>query len=242
MKSLITGIDGFIGYHLTQALRARGDEVYGLSREPAGERNGATIYHVDVADSAAVTEAIAALRPELIFHLAAQSNIPRSFMAPQETMTINLNGSLNLFSAAQQYTPEATIISAGSSAEYGRGDLKQTQISEDSPLLPSNPYGISKVAQGMAVALYARSYGMRLIHVRPFAVIGPGKTGDVVADFCQAVIRIQQQQLSQLITGNRQTIRDFIDIRDCVQALLLLSIMWTLLSSAPNSPSPQATL
>jgi GDP-4-dehydro-6-deoxy-D-mannose reductase len=82
---------------------------------------------------------------------------------------------------------------------------------------------MTKAAQGMLVRIYARTFDLRAIHVRPFAVIGPGKTGDVVSDFCRAVAQIEQGTLSELRVGNLDAVRDFIDVRDCVHALVLAS-------------------
>lgn len=221
MKSLITGIDGFIGQHLTAALRARGDEVYGLSRAAAGKRHEATVYQADVTDAAAVSQTLTAIKPDLIWHLAAQSNIPDSFANPAETISSNILGSVTLFAAAQRCAPQATILSVGSSAEYGSSAA--ADLTEDTLLQPSSPYAIAKAAQGFFARLYAHVYGLRILHVRPFAIIGPGKVGDAVSDFCRAVVRIEAGGTPTLPTGNLDVIRDFMDVRDCAQAFQLIA-------------------
>lgn len=223
MRSLITGSNGFIGWYLAHALQQAGDEVFGLDRTP---QTDAPIFHhytVDIADERALTDVVGDIMPDCVWHLAAQSNIPTSFAAPHATMTSNVIGSLNLFSAVHKVVPEAIVISMGSSAEYGGGSSGKDSIDEDTPLVPSNPYGISKVAQGLCASLYARTYGLHSIHVRPFAVIGPRKQGDALSDFCRAVLAVEQGSATTVRTGNQATIRDFIDVRDCVQALQIIA-------------------
>lgn len=223
MRSLITGSSGFIGRWLAQALQQAGDEVFGLDAAPLLDT--ATLHHyaVDITDEQALTAAVEDVKPDYVWHLAAQSNIATSFAAPQQTMTINLNGSLNLFSALHKTVPGAIIISMGSSAEYGSGGSGQDYLDEETPLEPSSPYGISKVAQGLCACLYARRHGLHTIHVRPFAVIGPGKVGDALSDFCRAVVAAPRDRALTIRTGSQTTIRDFIDVRDCVAALQIIA-------------------
>lgn len=223
MRSLITGSSGFIGSWLARQLQQEGEEVFGLDHTIPPADHTIHQYSTDLTDGPAITDLIKDIRPDRVWHLAAQSNIPRSFASPQETLTVNLQGSLCLFSAVQFAAPQATVISVGSSAEYGFGGSHQKFIDEDTPLLPSSPYGISKAAQGLFAALYARTYGIRIMHVRPFAVIGPGKKGDALSDFCRAVVQIQQGNAQEILTGNLETIRDFIDVRDCIQAFLTIA-------------------
>lgn len=223
MRSFITGINGFMGWWLTAALRDVRDEVFGLSQTQQGRKDHVTYKRGDITDARQMDRIIKAIKPHRIFHLAAQSNIPRSFEHPQETIAINVNGSINLFEAARRHTPEATIISVGSSAEYGLAAKHSRVLTEDLHLAPTSPYGISKVSQGMTSLLYTRAYRMRMIHVRPFAIIGPRKQGDALTDFCQGVVAIEQGNTDSLHVGNLDAVRDFVDIRDCVQALILLS-------------------
>lgn len=223
MKSFISGIDGFIGSWLSRQLIDAGDEVTGLSRFESGERNGTTLYKADLTDAAEVMHIIKRVQPDRLFHLAAQSNIPASFQHPQETIDINVNGSLNLLEAIRSESPKTVFVSVGSSAEYGLTAHTQSVLREDMPLLPSSPYGISKAAQGYCASLYHRAYGIQTIHVRPFAIIGPGKTGDALYDFCKGIIDIENGKSRQLTTGNLEATRDFIDVRDMVSLLIALS-------------------
>lgn len=222
MNSFITGIDGFIGSWLSERLREAGDEVSGLSRFDSGVNNEMMYYKADLTDSTAITKIITTVQPDRLFHLAAQNNIPASFQHPQETINSNVNGTLNLLEAVRLYSPNTTVLSVGSSAEYGQTAHTESVLREDMPLLPSSPYGISKAAQGYFASLYHRAYGLRIIHVRPFAIIGPGKMGDALYDFCRGIIAIEQGTSQSLTTGNTEATRDFIDVRDMISLIIAL--------------------
>src|SRR5262249_42621105 len=180
MRSLLTGIDSFIGSHLAKALVAAGDEVFGLSRREEGAKDGVTRFRGSVLDAESVARVVQQSRPERIFHLAAQSKIAYSFAHPLETVSVNVVGSLNLFEAARTAAAQAVLVSVGSSGEYGRTASRVEFIDEEQRLDPTSPYAVSKVSQGMLGALYARVHGLKLVHVRPFAIIGPGKEGDAL--------------------------------------------------------------
>lgn len=223
MRTLITGISGFIGYHLAEALLKRGDDVFGLSLQADTPWPQVQVYRGDITNAAVVTRVLTVVKPDVVFHLAAQSNIPRSFENPTETIKSNIIGSLNIFNAVREIIPSTTVLSVGSCAEYGSGGKSQERLPEDGVLLPSSPYAISKAAQGFFARLYAQAYHLRIIHVRPFAVIGPGKHGDAVSDFCRGIVAIERGQTEELKTGPLTMQRDFIDVRDAVQAMMLVA-------------------
>ncbi len=213
VRVLVTGADCFIGSWLTESLTAAGDEVIGVSRK----------LGVDITDAATVAKVVADAKPARVFHLAAQSNIPRSIASPAETFATNVLGSTHLFEALRQHAPEATIVSVGSSSEYGDSARTTDFLDEESRLLPTSPYAISKVAQGSLVRYYARAYGLRALHVRPFAIIGPRKETDALSDFSKAIVQIELGRGDTVSVGNTSALRDFVDVRDCVAALRLLA-------------------
>lgn len=223
MHSFITGIDGFIGSHLAEALRDAGDTVSGLSCVNVRDDHGITVYQADLTDAQAVAAALRQAVPDRIFHLAAHSNIPHSLAYPKETFAVNVQGSLHLFEAVRSTVPKAIVLSVGSSAEYGASGHGQDTIDEQTPPAPSSPYGASKASQGLLAGLYARAYGLRLMHARPFAIIGPRKVGDAVSDFCRAVVRIEGSGTRELPVGNLDVVRDFMDVRDCASAFQLIA-------------------
>lgn len=219
MRVIVTGVDSFIGSHLAEALVASGDEVIGFSHKRDDASPGLVRHRVDVTDAAAVSALVQATKPERVFHLAAQSNIARSFANPPETLATNVVGSANLFEAMRMHAPEATVVSIGSAAEYGDSARDTDFIDEDAALRPTSPYGVSKVAQGKLVAVYARAHEMRMFHVRLFAILGPRKETDALADFSRNVVAIEQGKADVLLTGNITALRDFVDVRDAVAGL-----------------------
>lgn len=223
MISLITGFDGFIGSWLSQRLLDAGDSVVGLTRGTIAADPRIKRYQVDITDATAVAACIAEVRPQRLFHLAAQSLIPVSFEQPALTMDVNLNGTIHLLEAVRKHSPQTVFISTGSSAEYGLASHTAKLLAEDLPLQPSSPYGVSKAAQGYMAALYHRAYAVKTIHVRPFAIIGPGKTGDALYDFCHGVLQVEAGGATQFATGNLDAERDFVDVRDLVRWLIALS-------------------
>jgi GDP-4-dehydro-6-deoxy-D-mannose reductase len=227
MKTLITGINGFIGTWLAQELMKRGDEVHGLTRQireevPAG-LEGVQFHAGDIADRDAMSTLVQELQPDRIFHLAAQSNIPQSFEDPVGTMEANLIGTMGLFDAVRAHAPHTLIVSAGSSAEYGRSIVPGVRATEETPLTPTSPYGVSKAAQSLYTSMAADVYGLKVIHVRPFAILGPGKKGDSVSDFCKGALAVERGEAESLKVGNLTPTRDIVDIRDFVQGIILIA-------------------
>lgn len=213
MRALVTGVDSFIGTWLSEALTAAGDEVVGISR-----RRG-----IDITNKDAVVATIRAAKPERVYHLAAQSNIARSFKDPIETLTTNVVGSGILLEALREHAPEARVLSIGSSSEYGDTAKTVDFLDEESDLRPPSPYAVSKVAQCKLAAMYARSHRMHVVHVRPFAILGPRKEGDALSDFCKSIALIELGRKDALEVGTTTALRDFVDVRDFVSALLLIA-------------------
>jgi GDP-4-dehydro-6-deoxy-D-mannose reductase len=223
MRSFITGINGFIGSWLAETLVAAGDQVFGLSRAARGKSSPITLVAGDLTSPSAVADAVALARPDRVFHLGALSNIQDSFDDPIRTLETNVIGSLHLLEAVRRVVPAACFVSVGSSSEYGLTAARHALLSEDLPLLPTSPYAISKVTQGHFSRIYAHVHGLRSIHVRPFAVIGPRKTRDALSDFCRNVVAIERGATDRFRVGNVSSERDFIDVRDCVNTLVLVS-------------------
>lgn len=158
MRSLITGIDGFIGSKLVESLQAQGDEIFGITRGEERTEGYGKIYSADLVDAAAMAKVIKEVKPDRVFHLAAQSNIPNSFENPADTIDSNVTGSVNIFEAVKEYVPDCVILSIGSSAEYGLASREGGDLKEDGSLRPSSPYAITKVAQGMFGEMYSKAY------------------------------------------------------------------------------------
>lgn len=232
----ITGVGGMVGSHMVDTLATRGfskDRIVGTYFNPTtdiGEIRGkATLSELDVRYSAPLQEFIARIKPERIFHLAAQSYPTVSWERPEETIQTNIQGTVHLLEAIRSvrrldpgYDP--VVVVACSSAEYGASlTPANTPVKEDVELLPLHPYGVSKVGQDLLAYQYHANDGIRTIRARIFNTTGPRKVGDVLSDFTRRAVDIEQGKETSLRVGNLETRRGITDVRDLVNALLLLS-------------------
>lgn len=193
--------------------------MFGLSRTYVAIDQRVKMYQGDLLDQSKIKRIIRMLRPDVIYHLAAQSDIPDSFSNPQETVSININGTLNLLESIRTVCSNTRLLSVGSSAEYGWTAQTNHLLMEEAPLRPSSPYAVAKVAQGNLVHIYRKGYGLHMTHVRPFAIIGPRKTKDAVSDFARGIIAIERGMTKVLRVGDVSQVRDFVDVRDAARAL-----------------------
>ena len=230
MKVLITGITGFAGSHLADFLLAKGNiEVYGIERWRSRTENiehikdKITLMGCDIRDASSVKKLIEKVEPDKIFHLAAQSFVPTSWHAPQETLTTNIIGELNVFEAVRELGVNPLIQIAGSSEEYGLIKEDELPIKETNPLRPLSPYAVSKVGQDLLGYQYYKSYGLDIIRTRGFNHSGP-RRGEVFvcSDFAKQIAQIEKKKQEPVIhVGNLEAIRDFTDVRDMVKAYWL---------------------
>lgn len=228
---LITGAAGLVGSHLVDAIGS--DNVIASYFHPTvlleDISTRAELIQLDVRDARAVAALISARRPDTVFHLAAQSLPTVSWEKPQETMEINAGGTINLFEAIKEQRRRADasydpcVVVACSSAEYGASLIpERVPITEDAPLLPLHPYGVSKVAQDLLTFQYWVNDRIRGIRARIFNTTGPRKRNDVVSDFCMRAARISLHG-GKLAVGNLETKRAILDVRDLVTALRALA-------------------
>jgi GDP-4-dehydro-6-deoxy-D-mannose reductase len=229
MRVLITGITGFAGSHLADFLTTRkGVEIHGIhrwrsSREHIAHLPDLHMHECDLADVVSVHRVIAAVRPDRIFHLAAQSFVPTSWNAPGETLTLNIHGQLHIFETVRQLGLATRIQIAGSSEEYGMVYANESPIREDNPLRPLSPYGVSKVAQDLLAYQYHASYGTDAVRTRGFNHTGPRRPPVFVAsNFAYQIARIEKGKQKPVIeVGDLTSVRDFTDVRDVVRAYWL---------------------
>ncbi len=231
MRVLITGITGFAGSHLADMLLEEHPEVeiFGTYRWRSRREN---IQHIegrvelveaDLRDYTSMQNALETSRPDAIFHLAAQSFVPSSWTAPNETLTTNIAGQTNIFEAIRTLGIDPVVQIACSSEEYGLVLPHETPIKESNPLRPLSPYAVSKVAQDMLGYQYHQSYGIKAIRTRGFNHTGP-RRGDVfvTSNFARQLARIEAGLQDPVIrVGNLDAIRDFTDVRDTVRAYWL---------------------
>jgi len=230
MRVLITGITGFVGSHLTEFLLDKSEiEVFGIERWRSKTdniehlRSRITMYECDMRDASSVRQVIAAVKPDRIVHLAAQSFVPMSWSAPSETMVTNTVGQLNVLEAVREVGIAPRILIAGSSEEYGLAYEHELPIKETNPLRPLSPYAVSKVAQDLLGFQYAQSYKMHIIRTRAFNHSGP-RRGDVFAssNFSKQIALIEAGLQEPILhVGNLDARRDYSDVRDIVRGYWL---------------------
>ena len=194
MKALVTGGAGFIGSNIVDALLARGDEVTVLDNLSTGKRenleqalqNGAQLEEVDVRDAEAVSELVGRVKPDVIFHLAAQIDVRKSVADPANDARVNVEGSVNVLSAAQEHGVPRVVNTSTGGAIYGEG--RQIPAPEDHPSAPEAPYGLSKWCAEQYCEIFNRLHGLSTVSLRYGNVYGPrqdplGEAG-VIAIFC----------------------------------------------------------
>jgi len=231
MRVLITGITGFAGSHLADHILSehKDAEVFGFVRWRSRRDNIRHIlerihlYEADLKDIVSLKKALSQIKPDRIFHLAAQSFVPTSWKCPSETFSINAIGEINLFEAVLGLGMKPRIQIAGSSEEYGLIHPNEVPMKEDNQLRPLSPYAVSKVAQDLLAYQYFKSYGLDTVRTRGFNHTGP-RRGDVFicSNFAKQIALIEKKKQEPVIfVGNLDAQRDFTDVRDMVRAYWL---------------------
>ena len=229
MKILITGITGFAGSHLAELGLAKNAEVYGIKRWRSRMDNikhltdKVRLLECDITDYVSIYNVLEAVKPDYIFHLAAQSFVPTSWNAPAETIRVNMIGNLNIFEAVRKLKIPSRIQIACSSEEYGHVLPDEVPIKETNPLRPLSPYAVSKVGQDMLGYQYHMSYNIFAVRTRGFNHTGP-RRGDVFvsSNFAKQIVEIEKGLKPPVIyVGNLEAKRDFTDVRDMVRGYWL---------------------
>ncbi len=228
MRALIIGGGGFVGSFLAAHLQRDKHWETWITKLPQETVDipNCVVCDLDILHQAEVTSFLTETKPDVIFHLAAQSSVAYSWKNPQMTVEINILGSLRMLDAIRDmpnYTPHVLLI--GSSEEYGVLPPDVAQVSEGMTIAPENPYAITKAAQNRFGYLYAKAYGMHITMIRAFNHIGPLQAPLYsAADFCKQAAEIALgQRPPQIHVGNLSAARDFTDVRDVVRAYGLLA-------------------
>jgi GDP-4-dehydro-6-deoxy-D-mannose reductase len=230
-RVLITGVTGFAGSHLVDHLLTRDDcEIHGIWRWRSRTENiehlkpgQVTFHECDLRDATSAHDVVDRVRPDWIFHLAAQSFVPTSWVAPTESLTTNILAQLNIFESVRRLKLKTRIQLACSSEEYGMVLPDEVPIKESNPLRPLSPYAVSKVAQDMLGYQYWMSWKVDSVRTRGFNHEGPRRGPVFVAsDFAKQIADIEKGRKSPVLSvGNLEAKRDFTDVRDMVRAYVL---------------------
>jgi GDPmannose 4,6-dehydratase len=254
---LITGISGFVGSHMAKHLLNEGANVFGLVRRRAdgatpqnikylGIENEANLLEGDVRDISSIASALDLSKPDIVFHLAAQSFIPRSFSCPGETMEVNCLGTANLLEAVRSKELAPTIVFGGSSEEYGLVIFSDSQykqlrdkygtifpepahipelpITENNPLRPMSPYAVSKVYADYLMRNYYTCYGLKTVVSRGFNHEGAGRGSMfVTSSITRQVMQYKRGEIDKLVIGNVNAFRDWSHISDILNGYCLLA-------------------
>ena len=233
-KIFITGACGMMGSHMIDYYYDKlGQSVYGTYYKPTTNldeyAHKAILQECDVRYYSHLFRIMADIKPAIIFHLAAQSYPTVSVQRPQETMETNINGTINLFESIKEirkthkeYDP--VVVVACSSAEYGSSlTPENVPIPEDVMLLPVHPYGVTKVAQDLLSYQYFINDKIKTVRARIFNTTGPRKVNDVASDFTRRAVLIDKGKEKVLRVGNLHAKRAITDVRDLIQAMILLA-------------------
>ena len=222
MRALVTGATGFVGTYLTNALQSRGDDVFACG----GPHDGHA-FPLDLADDSTIRAALDLAKPDVVFHLAAQTFVPDSLQAPQATYDANVIGTANVARAIREYSETERmprLVFTSSAEVYGKQPEKAFPLRETATLSPANPYAASKAAAEMLLLGESSSFGLDVVIARAFNHIGPGQSDRfVVTNFAEQLARIARGGDPVLYVGNLDAKRDFLDVRDVVQAYLALA-------------------
>ncbi len=235
VKNLVTGATGMVGSHLSEFLLGKGEEVYGTRRWRSpmnnckGFENKINWINMELIDAHSVRNAIEEVKPDVIYHLAAQSYVVDSRDEPAATITINTLGTLNILESVKEmkkregYDPIIHICS--SSEVYGQVEKDEVPIKENNQYRPASPYAIGKLGADMLARWYYEEYGLKTIRTRMFTHTGP-RRGDVFAAsaFAKQIAKIEKGLQEPILkVGNLESVRTFADVRDTVYAYYLLT-------------------
>lgn len=235
MKAYITGIGGVVGSALAPYLKDKGYTVTGSYFTPTTDISeidpSIPLFELDLRDHEAVMKWIKQNKPDVIYHLAAQSRPVPSWSDPYYTMDVNVNGTVAILEAVKKAKAEdpnydPNVIAISSSAIYGDA-LRNYSIDnlpdESCPLLPLHPYGVSKAAEDLLCYQYYKNFGIKTMRIRLFNCTGKNKDQDITGDFAKRAVKLERNGGRKFVVGNLTAYRAILDVRDLCSALYLLN-------------------
>ncbi len=208
VRALVTGAGGFVGPHLVAHLEAEGDV--------------ALCPETDITDRESLLGAFADLKPDVVYHLAAQADVGGSWDHPLDTLRVNVEGTLNVLDAARR-AGARRVLAVNSADVYGVVEEDELPLSEHAEIRPTSPYAASKAAAEMLCIQATRGYGLDVVRARSFNHLGPGQSDRFVASaIAHRIVESETSGADSVRIGNLDARRDFTDVRDVVRAYRLL--------------------
>lgn len=236
-KALITGMTGMVGSHMADYLLENTDwDIYGMQRwrspldnishlmDRINKKDRVLIKYGDINDMASIISVLEAVKPDYIFHLAAQSYPQVSFSAPIDTLNTNILGTCRLLEAVRLLGQDPIIHICASSEVFGRVPEEKLPINEECSFHPASPYAISKIGTDLIGRYYAEAYNMTVMTTRMFTHTGP-RRGDVFHEstFAKQIAMIEAGVMESVVkVGNLDSLRTYADVRDAVRAYYML--------------------
>eukprot|EP00928_Gymnodinium_smaydae_P071295 TRINITY_DN54921_c0_g1_i1.p1 TRINITY_DN54921_c0_g1~~TRINITY_DN54921_c0_g1_i1.p1 ORF type:complete len:410 (+),score=66.12 TRINITY_DN54921_c0_g1_i1:127-1356(+) len=233
-SALVTGITGMLGSHVAEALLQRGYRVYGLIRPRSNVRNIAsysaniTVLSAELSDPWRALSIVQDVRPDYVFHFAAQAFNSLSYDEPAATLDTNIMTTLNILEAVRRAGLAKTtrVLIAGSSTVYGASTEQwDGPIPETAALQPVSPYGVSKAASEMLALQYARTHGLQVVVPRFFIHLAPrGVEALALHEFARQMALVERHLQDPVIRhGDISTRRDITDIVDSAPVVVCLA-------------------
>lgn len=237
-RALITGIRGSGASYLAEEIvfNHPETEVHGIARwhsTDTANRNlrnvlgKITVHDCDLMDLSRVVDVVRKVSPDVIFHVAAHSNVKTSFLYPLAVMQNNVMGTANLLEALRMANVNPLFITISTSEVYGVVRPEDTPIGELHPIQPVNPYAVSKLAQDALSYAYWMSYGLNVIRTRAFTYLNPRRHDIFATAFTRQVVEIELGLRTVLRHGNLDSTRTIIDVRDCMRAYWVAATLGT---------------
>lgn len=232
-KILITGFSGFVSRYFVEHLEKENVkcEILGIDiNDPEFIINNTEnikiqTEKIDLLDNGGLEKIIYTFQPNYVLHLASYSSVGFSWKNPSLSFRNNMNIFLNLMEVVRAVNPSCRILSVGSSEEYGNVSSDNIPLKEELPLNPLSPYAVARVSQEQLSKVYCDGYGLDVVMTRSFNHIGPGqKDIFVISSFAKQLVEIKKgiKKERKLVTGDISVVRDFLDVRDVVDAYIRL--------------------
>lgn len=234
IKILVTGSTGFVGSHFVDhLLKKKNFKIFCTKRYHLSRLDNVKHFYnrvkwvdCDITDPVATLKTVKEIKPDKIFHFAAESFVSPSWNHPHRYMSVNYIGTLNILEAMRQLNLKSKIILPGSGEEYGEINKSELPILESTILRPVNPYAVTKIAQDLIGYVYYKSYGLNVIRTRTFNHEGPRREKVFgISSYAYQIACIEKGlQKPEIKIGHITDKRNFTHVKDIVEAYWLSSI------------------